>query len=254
MYAAPLPPPRRSWVQVWTLPILIVVLVACVGAAVYVAWPHERPRRTSVPEPSDTAIVEPPPMEGPEGAALGDARSFIDVYALAEAETILFRIVRQNPRNALAHAYLARAAYRRGQMKDGSCAPAAVAAAEREVALAEALQPGLADATLVRAYLKFYAFDFAPAKQLGLAAERADPSSLRVALFLAQLAARAGRLDETEERASALVLRVREGFVLDRAYDLLDEVYTSRGDRSGLVGLDRARARHPGHDLYGRAR
>ncbi|HSO31028.1 MAG TPA: hypothetical protein VLT33_00890 [Labilithrix sp.] len=56
------------------------------------------------------------------------------------------------------------------------------------------------------------------------------------------------------------MLRVREGFVLDRAYELLDElldeVYTSRGDRSGLVGLGRARARarHPGHDLYGRAR
>jgi hypothetical protein len=104
----------------------------------------------------------------------------------------------------------------------------------------------------VRGYLHLYARRLGPAETLGLEAQRADPTSLRIALFLAQVAARAQRFEEAEERATALVLRVREGFVLDRAYDVLYEVYSARKDARALVNLELARQRHPGHDGEGR--
>jgi predicted Zn-dependent protease len=234
---------RRTRSLTWLFTALVIALVACKRAP------------TEVPEPSPTATVEPPPSDGPEGAALADARTFLDLYALTAAETILTRILRDNPKSALAHAYLARAAYRRGQRTNGTCAPEAAAAAEREIAQAAALEPGLADVALVRGYLQFYAGNFGRAKALGAqAAERATPNAQRAALLLAQVAVRAHDFDEAERQATAVVLRVSEGFLLDRAYDVLAEVYEAQHDERKRRTLQQVLARHPGHDGRGRPR
>jgi lipopolysaccharide biosynthesis regulator YciM len=178
----------------------------------------------------------------------------MDVYALDDAETVLRRVLRDNPKSARAHAYLARLAYRRGQRTDGTCAAEAVAAAERELALADALQPDLSDSQLARGYLAYFANDYPRATALGLAAERDGSNALRASLFLAQVASSAGRFDEAERRASAIVDRVRDGFLIDRAYDVLGEVYAAQREFHKLGALRKLVAGRRGHDSRGRPR
>ncbi len=246
----------KTRTNVLSSPARITLTLVAVGL-IFSLWAAGCSRKTApteIPEPGPAAIVEAPPLPGPDGLALQRAQFLIDTYALKEANTILDRLIHETPTNAIAHAYRARAAYRSGQRTDGSCAPEAVADAERSLAVAEGLQPGLIDVMIVRSYLKFFAGDLQGAARVGLLAEREDPTNLRVALLLAQISLRAGVFDEAERRATAIVVRVREGIVLDRAYDILADIYIARKDSVRSAKLKEVLARHPGFDAYGHPR
>lgn len=235
----PLYKPTPPTPPAWRLPVLLLVLLVLLGGlgALFISRALHRSVVVQLPFPDDDAGLEPPPAEGVEGEALGEARSLIDNYALDEATTVLRRVLRDNPRSARAHAYLARLAYRRGQRTDGTCDANAVAGAERELLLADALQPDLSDSKLVRGYLAYFGGDFSRAKRLGLAAERDPTIALRASLLLAQAASSAGSFDEADRRATAIVYRVREGFLSDGAYGVLDEVYAGRHELRRLAAL-----------------
>lgn len=239
------PNPARA--PAWRIPLLLGILVLAIGVFVVV---HRRQRveLVEIPEPGPSAIAEPPPAEGAEGATLARARTLLDNFELNEAEAVLAGVLRENPKSAIAHAYLARAAYRRGQRRDGTCSAEAAAAAEREAAVADSIQPGIADAKLVRAYLQYLAGNLPRAKELGLEAERLDPTSVRIRLCLAQIAMRARDFDEADRRATALVLGLREGYVLDGAYSVLGDVYEGRHEYGRKGALKHVIARHPRFD------
>ena len=224
----------------WRLPVLIVVLLALLGAVgVLVVSKVFGHHVVSFPIAEPDAVLEPPPAPGVEGEVLAEARGYLDNYELDAAEVVLRRLLLDNPKSALAHAYRARLAYRRGQMRDGSCDPAAVAAAERELALADALQPDLAESKIARGFLAYFARDYARARSFGLDAEKTPASALRASLLLAVVAANAGALAEAEERANAIVSRVREGYLVDSAYDVLAQVYGARHEYRRLAALRR---------------
>ncbi len=242
---------RRSGTRLYVLLGLLAVLAAT-GVTIGLV---ERGALAAIPEPLPTAAtLEPPPAGGAETAALAEARSLTDAFALDDAEAILVGVVRRDRTNALAHAYLARVAYRRGQMTDGSCRPEAVAAAERELAEAEALQPGLVDAIVVRAYLRLFANDFQGAWTLGNEAKRPDWRAPRVAMLMAQIASRAGDLNEAEKAATFIIRNVREGWVVDRAYDILGDVYAARKDYVRLTRLHQSPGWRQGKDGWGKPR
>ena len=230
--------PRKP--PAWRLPVLIVVLLALLGwLGVFLVSNALGRQVIRVPIAEADAVLEPPPAPGVEGEVLAEARAHLDSYRLDDAEVVLRRLLRDNPKSAMAHAYLARLAYRRGQMTDGSCAADAVAAAERELALADALEPELADSKIARGYLAYFARDYARAKAFGLAAERTGTNALRASLLLADVASKAGALDEAEQRANALVFRIREGYLVDHAYGVLAEVYTARREYRRRAALRR---------------
>jgi hypothetical protein len=91
-----------------------------------------------------------------------------------------------------------------------------------------------------------FARNFRGARDLGLKAKRAEPDNVRVSLLLAQVGWLGGDLDAAEQYATEVVLRVSEGFALDRAYQALEEVYDGRHDYARLAALKEVAARHRG--------
>ncbi|MBS2020275.1 MAG: tetratricopeptide repeat protein [Deltaproteobacteria bacterium] len=237
----------------WLLVLAGLLALVVVTLGVELTFAPMRRSMDPIPEPGPLAIEEPVPP-GPEGTALADARAFTDVFALDDAERILVGVLRRDQKNALAHAYLARVAYRRGQMTDGTCRPEAVKKAESELAQADAIQPGLLESTLARGYLRFYAGDYTEAWRLGKQALHADRSFLRAALLMAQTAVRAGDLKQAESLASQVVRGLRGGWVFDRAMEVLVDVYDAKHE---VIKLRRLRATtwwREGKDHHGRPR
>ena len=113
---------------------------------------------------------------------------------------------------------------------------------------------GVAADIVVRAYLAYFASDLQRAKALALDAEKRAPDALRTQLLLAQIAERSGHLAEAERRATVIVLKVSDGFLLDRAFDILDTVYDRRRDIVKGAALEKVMKRHRGHDGFGRPR
>lgn len=209
----------RFYVLVGLLALVFAVMI------VEVAFAPIRGTIDPIPEPSALALMEPAPVAGAASVALEQARALTDVYALDDAEKFLVDVLRRDSSNGLAHTYLARVHYRRGQMQDGSCKPDAVAAAQRELDAADALQPDLVETKIARGYLRFFGGDLKGAWALGKAALHAERSSFRAQLLMAHVALRAGDLANAEKMASTIVRSLRGGWVFDRAMDVLEGVY-----------------------------
>jgi tetratricopeptide (TPR) repeat protein len=192
------------------------------------------PGATAVPSPTIAESVVPASAT-PEQRTYADAMALIDSYvgrraALDQAQAALEGLLAKNPKSALAHAGLARVAYKHGLFGDSA---KGYDEALDHVAKALAIDPGVADAYVVRGWVFHERKDDSAARVAVDAARKVAPTSPRMLLLDAELGEAGGDLDGAEKSLRDVLSRPLSRRLAAVALENLANVLGREGDGDG---------------------
>ena len=160
---------------------------------------------------------------------------------LDEAERLLKEALAKNARYAPAYAGLARIEQKRAYVSGKDYKPEGLAKGLALVDKALAISPKLVIALVRRARIYDVMKDPGRAGQVIAEAEKLEPESVDVALFMAELAVESGDFVGAEAHARKVLAHTKNRHLASLAYGALEDVYRERSDYSGMDQVQQTR-------------